>query len=323
MSEKLLFIINPRSGTGQIKNKLLEIVDLFAKNGYEICIHTTQAKKDGYETIQKYGTRVAMVVASGGDGTLSECIKSIMNLPEEKRPTMGYIPSGTTNDFAVSLRLPKNMVQAAENVVYGEKFKCDVGKFNEDYFTYIAAFGAFTDVSYETPQQMKNMLGHTAYVVEAIKRMGNLGSYKMKVEHDGIIIEDEFLYGMISNTTSIGGMKNLSKEGVRLDDGLFEVVLIKMPKTPMEYQAIITAILMQDFGGKYFYTFKAEKAVFSSQSDVKWTLDGEEGGKHRSVVIENYRQAVTIMVGQKKHSTPKNNNLANIQSIYENFKPLI
>lgn len=317
LNKKLLFIINPRSGKGLIKNKVLDILDLFVREGYDVHVHTTQAINDGYEVIKKYGKHMGTVVASGGDGTLSECVKGIMSIPSEKRPIMGYIPCGSTNDFAVSLKLSKNMLTAAENVVYGNEFKCDVGKFNDDFFTYIAAFGAFTDVSYETPQSMKNMLGHLAYIMEAVKRVPNLGSYKMKVEHDGIAIEDEFIYGMISNTTSIGGVKNLGKEKVQLDDGLFEVILIKMPKNPIDVQIIITSIVMQDFSGKYFYTFKASKAVFSSDEEVKWTLDGEDGGKHKTVVIENYCKAITIMVGAKKQRL---NEIAPAYDIYNAFK---
>jgi YegS/Rv2252/BmrU family lipid kinase len=317
LDKKLLFIINPRSGKGLIKNKVLDIVDLFVKEGYDVHVHTTQARRDAYEIIKEYGSHMSTVVASGGDGTLSECVKGIMEIPKEKRPIMGYIPCGSTNDFAVSLKLSKNMLLAAGDVVYGEQFKCDVGKFNNDFFTYIAAFGAFTDVSYETPQSMKNMLGHLAYTMEAIKRVPNLGSYKMKVEHDGIVIEDEFIYGMISNTTSIGGVKNLGKEKVQLDDGLFEVILIRMPKNPIDVQVILTSILMQDFSGKYFYTFKASEATFSSDEEVKWTLDGEDGGKHKTVVIENYCQAITMMISSKKQRLNEN---VPLHSIYNAFK---
>lgn len=317
LNKKLLFIINPRSGKGLIKNKVLDIVDLYVREGYDVHVHTTQAIRDAYEFIKKYGKHMGTVVASGGDGTLSECIKGMMEIPMEKRPIMGYIPSGSTNDFAASLKITKNMLLAAENVVYGEKFKCDVGKFNDDFFTYIAAFGAFTDVSYETPQSMKNMLGHLAYIVEGIKRVPNLGSYKMKVEYNGNVIEDEFIYGMISNSTSIAGMKNLSKEKVELDDGLFEVILIKMPQSPIDYQIIITSILMQDFSGKYFYTFKASEALFTSDEEIKWTLDGEDGGKHKTVVIENYRKAITMMIGTKKQTVIEN---APLQERYNAFK---
>ena len=223
-----------------------------------------------------------------------------MELDAKKRPVVGYIPAGSTNDFAESLKLPKNMIAAAKNLTSGYPFDCDIGRFNDDYFIYIAAFGAFTDVSYDTPQDLKNLLGHTAYIVEGIKRVPTLQKYSMTIEHDNETITGDFIYGMISNTISVGGLKSLGKEMVKLDDGLFEVILVKYPKNPIEIQMIVTGILASDFSGKVFKTFKTSRAVFKSQNKIQWTLDGEYGGTHSEAVIENLTKAISIMVSPKR-----------------------
>ena len=300
MAKKVLFVLNPKAGKGLIKNKILDILDLLVKNGLEVTVHTTQRKLDGYEKVKNHGKKYQYLLISGGDGTLSECIKGLMEIEDKKRPVVGYIPAGSTNDFAQSLKLPKNMITAANNLVAGNLFKCDIGKFNNDYFIYIAAFGAFTDVSYDTPQDLKNLLGHTAYILEGIKRVASLQKYSMTIEHDGTSVSGEYIYGMISNTISVGGLKSLGKEKVKLDDGLFEVILVKYPHSPIEIQMIVTGILTSDFSSKVFTTFKTSRAVFKSQSEVHWTLDGEDGGAYKETVIEHISKAIPIMVSPKK-----------------------
>ena len=316
MKKRVMFVLNPKSGKGLIKSKLLDIIDLMVKGGMVITIFTTQYKMHGCELIKKRGVRYDYIVISGGDGTLSECIKGLMSIEKEKRPVIGYIPSGSTNDFAESLKLPKNMINAAKNILSGKKFNCDVGIFNDDYFIYIAAFGAFTDVSYDTPQDMKNILGHTAYILEGIKRVGNLQKYHMIITHDNGSVEGDFIYGMVSNTTSVGGMKNLGKEKVQLDDGLFEVILVKYPQNPMDIQMIVTGILTQDFTSKVFCAFKTSKASFTSESGVQWTLDGEYGGTHTNVDIENISQAFSIMAPEKSSKT-SDDKIQIIQGMYK------
>ena len=305
MRNKVMFVLNPKSGKGLIKSKLFDIIDLMVKNGMKVTVFTTQKKLYGKELIEKKGSKYNYIVIGGGDGTLSECINGLMSIEESKRPTVGYIPCGSTNDFAESLKLPKNIISATESILTGERFKCDVGVFNNDYFIYIAAFGAFTDVAYDTSQDIKNILGHMAYILEGIKRVPNLQKYHMLINHDGGFLEGDFIYGMISNTTSVGGMKNLGKEKVKFDDGLFEVLLVKYPQNPIEIQMIVTGILTQDFSSKVFYTFKTSKAYFKSDSKIQWTLDGEYGGSHTSVSIENMSKAITIMVPAKNEEKPE------------------
>ncbi|MBE7032036.1 MAG: YegS/Rv2252/BmrU family lipid kinase [Ruminococcaceae bacterium] len=294
MSGKLLFILNPRAGKGKIKNKLMEIIDIFVKDGWTVTVHTTQTVKDAYETVNKNGSKYDRIVVSGGDGTLNEVIRGLMTLGESKRPAIGYIPAGTVNDFASNLRISKNMKKAAENIVSGTEFKCDIGEFNNKNFVYIAAFGAFTNVSYETPQQNKNILGQSAYLLEGIKQLSSLKSYKLKVKYDGNEIEDEFILGMVANSNRIAGMKSRALKA-QLNDGLFEVMLIKQPKTVFESNDIISKLAIGDLSGNSFYVFRTEKIEFISEESIPWTLDGEFGGSVSGAEISVKKEAVTLI----------------------------
>lgn len=290
--KKLLFVFNPHSGKGQIRQHLMTIADIFVKGGYEVTIHPTQAKNDAYEKISSRCEDFDTVVCSGGDGTLNETIKALMT--SGKRIPLGYIPAGTMNDFASSLGIPKDMQEAAVRIVDGNIVTVDAGSFNEDYFTYIAAFGAFTDVSYETPQQMKNMFGSLAYIMEGMKRLNTAKSYHVTVTYDGETIEDDFIFGMVSNSTSVAGIKDFGGTEVHLDDGVFEVFLIKMPKNLADFQFTINSLLKHELDSKCFVSFKASKVEFHSDSDLPWTLDGEFGGNCRNVTVKNNHKAVDI-----------------------------
>ena len=301
--KKLLFVLNPYSGKGQIKNKLLEIVDIFVKNGYRVTVHTTQCPQDAMHLVEKTAGKYDLVVCSGGDGTLDETVTGMMR--REERVPIGYIPAGSTNDFAGSLKIPKRMEKAAEVAVEGVPFSCDIGRFNGDYFVYIAAFGIFTDVSYGTSQELKNRIGHAAYIIEGLKRLHTIKSYHMRVEYEDKVIEDDFIYGMVSNSTSAGGFKNITGKDVMLDDGVFEVTLIRMPKNPLELNEIITCLTNMRQSTEYIYSFKTDKIKFISQEETPWTLDGEYGGSHTELVIENEEKAVEIMVKSDAKFLPK------------------
>lgn len=293
--KRLLFIYNPHAGKELLKSKISDIVDIFVKAGYEVTIYPTQAYRDAYKKVRKYDSReYELVVCSGGDGTIDEVVSGMM-MREDRNP-IGYIPTGTTNDFANSLHIPKGLLQAADNAVNGAVFSCDVGRFNKGTFVYIAAFGLFTDVSYETDQAMKNILGHMAYLLEGAKRIFNVPSYRVKVCHDNEEIEDEFVFGMVTNSRSVGGFRNMVGKQVVFDDGLFEVTLIKKPGNPLELQEIIAALLIEQIDTKYMYTFKTGKITFESLEEIPWTLDGEFGGEHDYVEIENMRKQLQIMV---------------------------
>lgn len=294
--KRVLFIVNPRSGKGLIKNHILEIIDIFIKNNMKVDIHVTQKALDACEMTEKHAKEYDLVACSGGDGTLDEVITGMMQIDEAKRCPVGYIPAGSTNDFGNSLGIPKNMEDAARSIALNNPYACDIGEFNKDYFVYIAAFGAFTEVSYETKQEVKNVLGHMAYMLEGAKRLFNLKSYKMKVRIDGDVIEDEFIYGMITNSQSVGGFKSITGKNVKLNDGVFEVTLVRNPKNLIELQEILAAILLKEMSGNHFYCRKADRIEIEAQEEISWTLDGEFGGNHKDVEIINHKQAVSIMV---------------------------
>ena len=301
--KKLYFIYNPHAGKEHIKGKLYGILEVMADAGYELTVYPTRGAQDAMEQMEQLPEDYDLVVCSGGDGTLDEIVTGMMQ--SGFKTTIGYIPAGSTNDFANSLRLSSSMSTAAEAVVSGTVFPCDVGRFNEDIFVYIAAFGLFTEVSYGTRQEMKNMLGHMAYILEGVKHLQNIKSYHMKVTNvsetgETTVIEDEFIYGMITNSYSVGGFKsiagNVFKGKIALNDGLFEVTLIKMPKNPMELNSILAALAIQNIDTEYMYSFKSSRLLIESKEEVAWTLDGEFGGKHKEVTLINEKQAMDIMV---------------------------
>lgn len=301
MKKKLLFVYNPNAGRGLLKSCLSDVIDLFTKDDYFVTAYPTQKKSDALKVIEKSNNEgYDLIVCSGGDGTLSESITGLMNC--ENRPNLGYIPAGTTNDFANSLKIPRNMVRAAENVIHGTPFAYDVGSLNDKHFCYVAAFGAFTAVSYETPQTFKNIFGHLAYVLEGAKSLGKIQPYDLKVEYDGNTIEDTFILGMVTNTTSVGGILNLKKEGVLFDDGLFEVTLVKKPNNPIELNAMITNLLAANttkktqLNPKYFVKFKTANLKITSQERIAWTIDGENGGSYTEMDIVNHKQAINIII---------------------------
>ena len=301
--KKALFILNPHSGKGQIRNHLLEIVDILVKDGYEVTVYPTQEQGDASRAMRERKKSYELIVCSGGDGTLDEIVTGMM--PSGFKTTIGYIPAGSTNDFANSLRIPSTMKKAAETVVNGTVFSCDVGRFNDDVFVYIAAFGLFTEVSYGTRQEMKNMLGHMAYLLEGVKHLQNIKSYHLKVTSvsengETTVIEDNFVYGMVTNSYSVGGFKsiagNVFKGKIALDDGLFEVTLIRTPKNPMELNSILAALAIQNIDTQYMYSFKSGRLVIESEEEIAWTLDGEFGGTHTQVTLTNEKRAMDIMV---------------------------
>lgn len=297
--KKLLFVYNPRAGKEMLKPRLSDVLDIFVKAGYEVTVHPTQAYRDAYYQIKEYEVgKYDLIACSGGDGTIDEVATGMMKRREMGKDVVpvGYIPAGTTNDFAKSLHIPRKPLAAADNAVKGVAFPCDIGKFNDSVFVYIAAFGIFTDVSYETDQAVKNVLGHMAYILEGAKRIFNIPSYKIKVEHDGEVIEDEFIFGMVTNSRSVGGFSNMVGKNIVFDDGLFEVTLIKTPKNPIALQEIIAALLIEQVDTKHMYTFKTKKITFDSVEEIPWTLDGEFGGEQDYVEIENVQKAMEIMV---------------------------
>lgn len=292
--KKLLFVYNAHSGKGTIKSKLADIIDIMVKNDYQVAAHPTQAQGDATKIIEDESKDYDLIVCSGGDGTLDEVVTGMMHV-QEKKP-IGYIPMGSTNDFANSLNLPKNILKAAEVAVSGRRFACDVGRFNDNSFIYVAAFGIFTEVSYQTNQELKNLLGHAAYILEGAKSLRDIEAYNMRVEYGDMSLEGDFIYGMVSNSISVGGFKQIAGKNVLLDDGVFEVTLIKHPKNPLELNEIVTSLVARVDESDLIYSFKTDKICFYSEKEVPWTLDGEYGGAHTQTEIKNCHQAVEIIV---------------------------
>ena len=297
MKKKLLFIFNPHSGKAKIKGQLTDIIDTMVKADYEVTVYPTQAPGDAVGKVEEEAGKYDMVVCSGGDGTLDEVVTGMMHV--QKKVPLGYIPAGSTNDFATSLGIPKDMVRASEAAVRGIPFACDIGAFNQDFFVYVAAFGLFTEVSYKTSQEWKNMLGHAAYILEGVRSLQEIPSFLMQVEHDGVQIRDEFIFGMITNSTSVGGFKGMTGKDVRLDDGVFEVTLIKKPKNPIELNEIMASLINLVDDTYMIYSFKTDEVKFIAPKEIPWTRDGEFGGNHTEVVIKNLCRNVEIMIPER------------------------
>lgn len=315
---KLLFVFNPTAGKSKINSKLSDVIDLFTKNGYLTTVYPTQCKDDARRVIEERSARYDLVVCSGGDGTLNEVVTGMMN--SQVRVPIGYIPSGTTNDYAKSIGIPKGILKAAEMAVCGSIFNTDIGSFNEKTFVYVAAFGLFTDVSYQTSQQAKQALGHSAYVFEGMKRLLSVQPYHMKIQIDDEVIEDDFIYGMVSNTVSVGGFKTSVMQEVVLDDGLFEVVLVKNPKNPIELQAIVSSLLIDGIHSEFVCEYKAKYVRVEAQDEVAWTLDGEFGGEVKVAEIRNRANAVSLIADAKNMDLSADTTLRNVIEQKENRK---
>lgn len=307
--KKLFFVFNPRAGKAKIRNKLCEIIDLFVKAGYEVTVYPTQREGDAIRAVRDKKEEYDLLVCSGGDGTLDEIVNGMIKC--DRQIPIGYIPAGSTNDFAGSLGIPKDMASAARVITEGRQYACDIGTFNEECFVYIAAFGLFTDVSYGTSQDIKNVLGHMAYILEGMKRLPSVRSCRLKVcykdaeKKDKVTLEDEFIFGMVTNSVSVGGFKRITGKYVQLDDGEFEVTLIRKPSNPLDINMIIAALLNRNINTDYMYCFKTSRITFESEEAIPWTTDGEFGGSHKTVKIKNMKQAVKIMVPAKKPASEK------------------
>ena len=291
---KLLFIYNPYSGQSQIEDELADIVEIFSDAGYQVTVCPTKRKGYAVDAVRCREDNYDLLVCCGGDGTMDEVVSGMM-ISDRKIP-IGYIPAGTTNDFAASLKIPTEMKEAARIAVDGEKFSCDIGKMNDSYFVYAAAFGLFTEVSYETDQDAKYLLGHIAYILEGIRSIGDAKSYHMRVKYKDRIIEDDFILGMVTNSVSVGGFREITGKNVKLNDGVFEVTLIRQPNNPVELTNIVASLLNKDIESDMLYRFDTDSLEFESSEEVKWTRDGEFGGAHSHVKIQNLHEAVDIIV---------------------------
>lgn len=299
MQKKLLFLINPHAGHTEIRGSLLEVLQVFSDAAYTVCVYTTKHPKDMTDKIAECGAEYDLIVCTGGDGTFNEALSGLMKLPE--RPPLGYIPTGTTNDVASTLGLSRNPVQAARDIVNGREFKMDVGRFGEDIcFGYVAAFGLFTDVSYETPQEDKKALGRFAYLLSGARALADAKTVHVRITFDGRTEELDVVDGLVCSTLSVAGFKVGEGLGVSLHDGKVEMVLIRELKNVMEFNAAATSLMRRDFSADSFVTAQTDLLHFAFDEPVSWTIDGEYGGTYREITIGVAREAVRVIVPKRK-----------------------
>ncbi|MGN1382249.1 MAG: diacylglycerol/lipid kinase family protein [Eubacterium sp.] len=296
--KRILVIINPKAGTLQAAKYLADICEVFCRAGYETIIATTFGRGDGTTIAKERAKDADIVVAVGGDGTFNEVIAGVME-SGVRRP-IGYIPAGTTNDFASSLGLSSDLVQAAKDIVSGTPHSIDIGRFNGRYFSYVASFGAFTNTSYDVPQNLKNLLGHTAYILEGAKDLLSIKPSELKLKDEVGVYGGKYIFGAICNSTSMGGILTLSSDVVDMSDGKFEVMLVRMPSNLIELSQELLAISKQQYDDcKLISFFSSGNMEIIADPMMPWTLDGEfqEGARH--IKIENVHNAVDILVNEE------------------------
>ncbi len=300
ISKKTMLILNPVSGKGRVKGYVLDILETLCRGGGDVTVFVTEKHGDASEFAKKYGSQHERIIVTGGDGSLNEVINGLMELPCEERPAIGYIPLGTTNDMASTLGIPKDPRGAIERLgdwSDSTEAKCiDIGRLGQLHFGYVAAFGVFTDIPFVTPQNAKNTWGYLAYVVEAIGRLSKITTNHARIRLDDGYIEDDFMLGFVVNSTSVAGIVKLPANDVALDDGLFEVLLVRQPKNAAELSVCVSDILKQNFNTDRVTLLHTHRISFEFDSPVQWTCDGENGGVHTSVEVVNCHKAVKIFV---------------------------
>ncbi len=295
--KKLLFMYNPTSGKGQIRSRMAGLLDTFTQAGWLVTAYPTQCRGDAARMARELGPEFDRVVCAGGDGTLSETVSGMMEL--NAPPPLAFLPAGSTNDCAQNLRLPTNPAKAATIAAEGDPSPMDVGRLNDRHFVYVAAFGAFTDVAYDTPQELKNAFGHLAYLLNGLGQLANLTPHHLRVEYDGQVIEDDFLYGMVCNTYSVAGVKALPSEQVVLDDGLFEVLLVRKNVKLTDLAAALQAIASnKPMDTPAVITFQTGKVTITADEPIAWTTDGEYGGTYAVSNLENCPRALNVIKGK-------------------------
>lgn len=289
---KVLLIVNPCAGRTKSRAGTFDIVNKFSNNDYKFSVHTTTCQGDATNIVKRELGDNDLVVCCGGDGTLNETINGVMDMP--RRVPIGYIPTGTTNDLASTIGIPKDINKATDLIISGNTNDYDIGLFNNRYYSYVASFGAFCEASYSTSQRMKNLFGHSAYIVKGVLEVKDIHPTRMRIEYDGGVIEDDFFFGAVANTTSVAGFFKFKNEDVKLNDGLFEVLLVR--KFPMvKLVPMIRKVQKQQYDGQQIIFFRTSKIKFSAlNEDVNWTVDGEYGGTHRNVMIHVLERAVDI-----------------------------
>lgn len=292
--KKMLFVMNPFAGQRRANKFLPEILDLFNRAGYDTTVYMTGGPGDAIQAVERLAPGMDVVVCCGGDGTFNETISGLLNAKLDI--PIGYIPAGSTNDFASSLKLPGIIMQAAQHIVEGEPVPYDVGIFGNRFFSYVASFGAFTRASYVTPQSVKNALGHTAYLLEGISELSQVRKFHVRMELDDRVVEDDFLFGAISNSTSVGGILTLSPDQVDMGDGLMEILLVRAPRNFTELAECLQALQSQKYDNCAMITFcSTHRVKVFADPEMPWTLDGEREDGHAEVLVENLHHAIRLI----------------------------
>ena len=298
--KKMLFIMNPVAGQKKANKFLSDILLLFSQAGYEIITYMTSGSGSATQAVKAWGGEVDLIVCCGGDGTMNETVTGLLSAGLQT--PIGYIPAGTTNDFASSLHLSGNIMQAARDILEGEPMSYDIGRFGDRYFSYVASFGAFTKASYLMPQNIKNALGHAAYVLGGISEISQIHTEHIRMEIDGQVVEDDFLFGAICNSTSIGGILSLDPKQVDMGDGLFEVLLVCSARNVEEIAECIRAVQSQVYNCAMITFRSAKKVTVYANPDMPWTLDGEREDGHEMVEVENVHHAIRLMQRKDSHA---------------------
>lgn len=293
--DKILLVLNPVAGKARAKFRIYQVADWFYQRGYLTTVLATARKNDAADFVKKYAGGHVLIVCCGGDGTLNEMITGMIEM--QCALPIGYLPAGTTNDMAKTLRIPRNLKKAAKIVLNETPVPQDVGRFNHtEYFSYIASFGAFTKTSYATPQRLKNRLGHLAYVFDGIRSVGDIRPYRLKVISDQVREEGDFVFGSVTNSISVGGMFQFGRKDICLNDGLFEVMLIRNPVDLRQKHDILYGLIHRKFDEEHHILFfQSDKITFQFEQGTTWTVDGEFAGQPDEVLIENLHNAVQII----------------------------
>ncbi len=296
--EKLLLIVNPKSGKARMRSELLEVTEILSEK-YDVTVYITTARLDATKRVMRIADgEFSTIVVCGGDGTLNEVVSGLMQ--SKKKITLAYIPCGTLNEWSSSLGIARNINKAARDILDSKKTVLDIGKFGDKYFSYTASFGAFTDASYSAPQDVKNVLGQAAYFFEGIKSLASIKPIYLKLETEEKALEGDFLFGAVSNSMSVGGIVKFDKAVVELDDGYFEVLLIRKPDNIIQLQGIIDGILRRDLGREGIEFFHTKSLTVYGSDDVAWTLDGEYCNGSDRIDIENLHSAIELLVPNKE-----------------------
>lgn len=291
--KKMLLVMNPNAGMRKARRYLSDILGAFCQAGYQVTTHITSGPGDAVNAVAHYAPEMELIVCCGGDGTFNETVNGLLQSGCDV--PIGYIPAGSTNDFAASLHIPTQPLEAVRSIIDGVPVRYDIGRFQNRYFTYVASFGAFTRTSYATSQSVKNALGHTAYLLSGIKDISQIRSMHVKLALDDEVIEDDFIFGSVSNSTSVGGILTLDPTRVDMRDGKFEVLLVRAPKKMGELTQCLQALQSKKYNCQML-TFRSSSHIrVSADPSMDWTLDGEHASGAKELTIDNCHLAVTLM----------------------------